>query len=157
MRQLKQLIVLLTTLLVVGCGVGSWTQQFKENPIEVTNRVLQSVDAVVDIAKTLFGQTKPYLPAEKVPELEAEFDSLILLVEDAKSTVSTALEAAAAAGQEKPNLIQAYSKALETAKKVQDFITKVKAASSRLGVGPSEGDNLLENRVKELEEFTKSS
>lgn len=119
------LIVLSFCALMTGCA-PTWFQDFKKNPVQQTDIVLDSVASIQQVAIVVFSQLKPFLPADKQPVFQEKFDKSIVALNKSMDAVRAAVKAAADAQVENPDLNQVIKDVVTAAEAVKAVVAEVR-------------------------------
>lgn len=78
---------------------ASWWTAFKADPAAQTASILNTVQTVLSVASLVFGQVKPYLPAETQADAQDGFDRAVLAVQHSSRLLQQAVQTAADQGK----------------------------------------------------------
>lgn len=121
----KFLVALMFCGLMTGC-TPTWFQDFKSDPVQQTEIVLNKAASIQQIAIVVFGQLKPLLPADKQAVFQKKFDGSIVALNKAMDAVRAAVRAAAEAQVEKPDLTKVIADVVAAVEAVKAVIEEVR-------------------------------
>lgn len=128
---------------LIGCS-PTWFQDFKDDPTQQTDTVLDSVASIEQVSIVTFGQIKPFLPANKQDEYQRKFDGSIVALNKAMNAVRAAVRAAAEAKNEHPDFTIVIAEVMTAVNEVRGIITEVhdlaKAPSMSVALGTTPTD-----------------
>lgn len=133
----NQLITLVMFGLLAGCS-PTWFQDFKDNPVQQTNTVLDSVTSIEEVAIVAFGQLKPFLPADQQSIFQTKFDGSIVTLNLSMNAVRLAVKTAADAQVEHPDLTSVIADVVKAVDAVRSVVTEARdlLKSPKLGDAP---------------------
>jgi hypothetical protein len=87
----------------VGCGtISQWWQTFEQNPAAAVSELVTYVGGLVQTAEAIFAEILPLLGASGA-QASADFNALVLTVQDASSALQDAVQVAIQAKQPSPD------------------------------------------------------
>jgi hypothetical protein len=113
-------------LTLTGCGTAWWTN-FKGNPVVQVNSVIQGTQVVLAMADVVFQQVKTNLPADKQEVAQQKYDSAVIIVTKSLMSVRDALQTAADAKQDNPDLTKVLTDLKLAVSGVQAVINEFRA------------------------------
>ena len=127
----KKFAVVAIVLMSIGLvGCASWIQQFKNNPVQMSEEIISAIETVVQIATGLFGQIEPQLPVAQQEPAKIKFGQAVVVVENLKATLQQLVNTAIATNTTPPDLTGVIAQA-DTA--LQDIQTLVASFQTVLG------------------------
>lgn len=123
MRQI--LLVLSVCGLMAGCS-PTWFQDFKTDPVTQTDNLLNSVASIQQVAIVVFGQLKPFLPANHQPTFQSKFDGSLVALNKAMAAVRSAVRAAAEAKEPNPDLSKVIADVVAAVEGIKGVIDEVR-------------------------------
>ena len=145
MRLLATLFAISLALSVTACS-PSWWQDFKNNPTQATDAVLDTAQSAADVAAVTFHQLKGYLPPEQQDAAQAKFDKASVTLSLAIQAVRDAVRAAAEAKNDHPDLFAALQAVGSAVSDVQALVVSIRdlASASRPGTAPGVAQTPIE-------------
>ena len=133
----KLLFALVLVMSVPGC-TPTWFQDFKDNPVNSTEAVLNTAQAALDVAEITFSQLKGYLAPDQQEQVQAKFDQAVVTATLAMQAVRDAVAAAAEAGTQSPDLFSVIQSVGQAVSDIQAVIASVRelASASKPGAAP---------------------
>jgi hypothetical protein len=129
----KQLSILLASLMMVfavsGCS-PAWWQNFKTDPVAQANTVIQSTQFVLALGDVVFQQVLVNIPADKRAMVQQKYDTSVITVTKAMTAVRDAIQVAADAKQDKPDLAKVLADLKVAVEGIQAVINEVRGLVS---------------------------
>lgn len=133
----KLLIALVLVMSVPGC-TPTWFQDFKDNPVNSTEAVLNTAQAALDVAQITFNQLKGYLAPDQQEQVQAKFDQAVVTATLAMQAVRDAVAAAAEASSKNPDFFTVIQSVGQAVSDVQAVIASIRdlASAAKPGAAP---------------------
>jgi hypothetical protein len=133
--------LLLTLALVLGTAActPTWFQDFKDNPVDSTEAVLNTAQGALDVAQIAFSQLNAYLAPEQQAAAQAKFDQAVVAATLAMQAVRDAVAAAAEAQNPHPDLFAIIQGVGTAISDVQAVIASIRELASAAKPGAAPG------------------
>jgi hypothetical protein len=129
----KQLSILLASLMMAltltGCN-PAWWQNFKTDPVAQANTVIQSAQFVLALGDVVFQQVLVNIPADKQAVVKQKYDASVVTVTKAMTAIRDAIQVAADAKQDKPDLAKVLADLKVAVEGIQAVINEVRGLVS---------------------------
>lgn len=144
-------------------GCAGWWQKFQDDPVTQTDIALGWANSALSVADVTMQQILGRLPAEKAKEARARYQAALVAVRHAEAALRNAVQAAADAKSDKPDLtvlISSLTKTVEEVVAVVDAFKNMHESPTEPGkflvVSPPQGYNELKAQLTGLKRATRT-
>jgi len=142
-------VLLLAAVLVLSSATActpTWFQDFKDNPVNSTESVLNTAQGALDVAQIAFNQLKVFLAPEQQEAAQGKFDQAVVTATLAMQAVRDAVAAAAEASEPSPNLFTVIQSVGQAISDVQAVIASIRdlASAPKPGAAPGSPVTVVE-------------
>lgn len=136
---MRTLILAAVLALSFTACTPTWFQDFKDNPVNSTEAVLNTAQAALDVAEITFNQLKGYLAPEQQDQVQAKFDQAVVTATLSMQAVRDAVAAAAEAKSNDPDLFSVVQSVGQAISDVQAVIASIQELASAAKPGAAPG------------------
>jgi len=123
---------------LVACG-GSWWSNFTNDPVQVVQVFEQGVQVAVSDAQIAWTFVQPFLPADKVAQINQQFMNAIAAVNHGLKVLNDAVQAAVAAHQPNPDFAALMAAVTDAVQQVLAIIAQYTVTPPAADAGAPDG------------------
>jgi len=127
--------VILAVSFSTGCA-STWFENLKADPVAYVTRFEQQVENILSTAATIFNAIRPFIPAEKVSQIEQDYNKSIFAVRHGLAALGDAVQAAADAQNPKPDFSKLINDVIAAVGQMTAIIDEFRTGGTRIGAMP---------------------